>query len=144
MIIDFAPQTAAWARHCRLLLSTLLVCGIAWPTQARSGFVQPLAVKVAEIRSACGSAIISGTRHTMVAGTDHLSLHASGRAADLRGNPRCIYLHLRGWTARGGGYSTDYSAVQHVHVSYGGREAGITFRHGGGHRHHRMAEWSPW
>lgn len=99
-----------------------------------SGLVAPLAAKVAEIRSDCGSRLVSGVRHTRIAGSWRMSLHASGRAADLAGNPACIYRHLKGWTARGGGYSVDYGAVRHVHVSLGGHEAGITFRHGGHRR----------
>src|SRR5215204_5553060 len=86
--------------------------------------VGPLASKVRQIQSACGSVIISSVRRTRVARSRHMSLHASGRAVDLRGNPRCMYAQLRGWTGRGGGYSTDYGSVQHVHVSYGGLEVG--------------------
>lgn len=105
-----------------------------------SGIVGPLAAKVAEIQSACGSRVISGVRHTRIAGTRRLSLHASGKAVDMAGDPRCIYMHLAGWQ---GGYSTDYGRVRHVHISYdpdGGREMGIRFRHGShryAHRHHR-------
>lgn len=95
------------------------------------GLVAPLADKVAQIVSACGAQVISGVRHTRVAGTHALSLHASGQAADLRGNPGCIYAQLRGWP---GGYSTDYARVNHVHISYGGREQGLRFAHGG-HTH---------
>lgn len=119
-------------------------------TPKRSGrldrVVGPLASKVRQIQSACGSVVISSVRHTRVARSRHMSLHASGRAVDLRGNPRCIYAQLRGWTDHGGGYSIDYGSVQHVHISYGGREAGLAFRHQGGrtryasrhqHRHYR-------
>lgn len=66
-----------------------------------------------------------------------MSLHASGNAVDMQGNPTCIYAHLHGWP---GGYSTDYSRVRHVHISYdaaGGREMGLRFAHGGGHKHRR-------
>src|SRR5215203_2916689 len=110
--------------------------------------VGPLASKVRQIQSACGSVVISSERRTRVARSRHMSLHASGRAVDLRGNPRCIYAQLRGWTGHGGGYSTDYGSVQHVHISYGGREAGLAFRHHGGgrtryasrhHHHYRSA-----
>jgi len=94
--------------------------------RAVSGIVAPLAAKVAEIQSACGSKIISAIRHTNVAGTRTRSLHASGQAVDMAGNPSCIYALLRGWA---GGYSTDYSSVNHVHISYGGREHGVRFAH---------------
>ena len=99
-----------------------------------SGLVAPLAAKVAEIEAACGSRVISGVRHTYIAGTRRISLHASGQAADVAGNPGCIYGHLSGWA---GGYSTDYASVAHVHISWGGPEHGIRFVHGGGRHHHR-------
>lgn len=105
------------------------------------GLVPALSAKVGEILSACSSRVVSGVRRTMIAGTRRISLHASGRAADLAGDPSCIYAHLAGWR---GGYSVDYARVRHVHVSWdpeGGREMGLRFRHGGGHirhaRHHR-------
>lgn len=103
--------------------------------RSSSGLVAPLAAKVAEIQSACGSKLISGVRHTYIRGTRRISLHASGKAADMQGNPSCIYQHLSGWP---GGYSTDYGRVRHVHISYdeaGGREWGYRFAHGGGHKH---------
>lgn len=102
-----------------------------------SGIIAQLAAKVAEIADACGSRVISGVRHTYVAGTRRISLHASGKAVDMAGNPACIYAHLVGWA---GGYSTDYARVAHVHISYdpdGGREMGVHFRHGAGRRYAR-------
>lgn len=100
---------------------------------AVSGIVAPLAAKVTEIQSACGSRVISAVRNTFVAGTRTMSLHASGQAVDMSGNPSCIYAMLRGWP---GGYSTDYGRVAHVHISYGGREHGVRFVHGGGRTRH--------
>lgn len=101
------------------------------------GLVAPLASKVAAIVADCGSKLISGVRHTFVAGTHRISLHAFGEAADVSGNPSCIYSMLQGWP---GGYSTDYGRMHHVHISYepGGREWGTRFVHGGGghHRHY--------
>lgn len=102
-------------------------------SKSLDGVVPELAEKVREIVSTCGSEIWSAVRHTRVAGTRIMSLHASGRAVDLHGNPSCIYALLRGWP---GGYSTDYGRVNHVHVSYGGREHGARFAHGGGRRHY--------
>jgi hypothetical protein len=63
-----------------------------------------------------------------VKGTRLISLHASGRAVDISGNPKCIYRALAGWP---GGYSTDYARIRHVHISYapGGREWGARFAH---------------
>jgi hypothetical protein len=106
------------------------------PSLGLGALVAPLATKAAEIAASCGSSVISGLRHTFVAGTRLVSLHASGRAVDMSGNPACIYAHLAGWP---GGFSIDYAAVRHVHISYdadGRREWGARFRHGGG-GHHR-------
>lgn len=113
---------------------------------AVGGIVAPLAAKVAEIQSSCSSRVISGVRHTYVAGTRRISLHASGKAVDMAGSPGCIYAHLAGWA---GGYSVDYGRVRHVHISWdpeGRREWGVHFAHGGhrhrghryAHRHHRQ------
>jgi hypothetical protein len=103
------------------------------------GVIAPLAAKAAEIVSTCGSRVVSAVRHTFIAGTRQISLHASGRAVDMVGNPGCMYALLKGWP---GGYSTDYGRVRHVHISYkpGGREWGTRFVHGTRHaRRHRMA-----
>jgi hypothetical protein len=91
-----------------------------------SGVTPVLASKAREIASACGSSIIS-----TISGRGRKSNHPIGRAVDMRGNPSCIYAHLKGWP---GGYSTDYGKVQHVHISYnpGGQEWGLRFAHGGG------------
>lgn len=100
-----------------------------------SGVTPVLAAKAREIQSACGSRIISSVRHTYVrGGGGALSLHASGRAVDIAGNPACIYAHLQGWS---GGYSIDYHRIRpnHVHISYGGREDGKRFNHYGGRRY---------
>ena len=103
-----------------------------------AGVVIALADKAKEIVQACGSTVISAMRHTKVAGTNIWSCHASGHAVDIQKNPSCIYSHLSGWR---GGYSTDYSRVNHVHVSLGCREDGVRFVHGGGrgkrHAQHR-------
>jgi hypothetical protein len=101
----------------------------ALPARMLAGVVAPLAAKARQIVAACGSKVISGVRHTYVAGTGgRLSLHASGRAVDIKGNPACIMRHLHGWP---GGASTDYAAVNHTHISYapGGPEWGARFRH---------------
>lgn len=107
-----------------------------------TGIVPALAAKVAQIQSSCpGAQVISSVRHTRIRGSGRISLHATGEAVDMRGNPSCVYAQLRDWP---GGYSTDYGRVQHVHISLAanGREAGLRFRHGGGkgHRHHRFAK----
>ena len=112
-----------------------------------------LSGKVAEIISSCGSRLISGYRPgARVAGSGRPSLHSvyPARAADLSGNPACIYSHLHSWS---GGYSIDYGRVRHVHLSYsppgsgylGGHEWHARFAHHGGwhrryaRRHHRYA-----
>lgn len=105
------------------------------------GIVPGLASKVAQIQASCpGANVISTVRHTRIAGTRRLSLHATGEAVDMRGNPSCIYSQLRDWP---GGYSTDYGRARHVHISLSssGREMGLRFAHGGhkSHRHRRVA-----
>jgi len=94
-----------------------------------AGVDATLAAKAREIGASCGSRVVSGVRHTYVASSGRLSLHASGRAVDMTGNPACIYAHLRGWP---GGYSTDYGRVEHVHFSLHGREDGLRFAHRSG------------
>lgn len=94
-----------------------------------AGVVGPLAAKARELQSICGARVISAVRHTYIAGTGgRLSLHASGRAVDMEGNPSCLYAHLRNWP---GGVSVDYSRVRHVHFSYNprGSEWGTRFNH---------------
>jgi hypothetical protein len=93
---------------------------------------EELRAKVVEIVEACGSHVLRTFTHgAVIAGTSHLSEHAFCRAADLAGNPSCIYAHLHGFK---GGYSTDYARMAHVHVSWhpGGWEQGVRFVHGGG------------
>lgn len=104
---------------------------------AAAGLVAPLAAKVAEIQGACRASLISGVRHTRIAGTRTMSLHAQGKAADMAGDAVCIYGRLAGWA---GGYSVDYGRMRHVHISWdpeGGREMGLRFHHGGGRKHAR-------
>lgn len=100
------------------------------------GLVGPLQAKLASIQAACpGTHAISGIRHTRIRGTRVMSLHAQGKAVDVRGPYGCIYGQLKDWS---GGYSTDAGRVAHIHISYddaGGREMGLRFAHGGGRRH---------
>lgn len=98
-----------------------------------------LRAKVVEIIGACGTHVLrTFTPGALIAGTQHLSEHAFCRAADLAGNPMCIYAHLRGFR---GGISTDYGRMRHVHVSWhpGGWEQGVRFVHGGGSPTTRIA-----
>jgi hypothetical protein len=103
------------------------------PSIGMAGVNPVLAAKVASIVGVCGSRVVSTVRHTYVAGTRRISQHANGTAVDITGNPACIYGQLHGWE---GGYSVDYGAVRHVHISIGGREAGTRFVHGGHRRHY--------
>ena len=84
--------------------------------------VQPLKSKIEEIVNACGSKVVStGCRGGVTPN------HREWKAVDVKGNPSCIYARLKGWP---GGYSVDYSAVQHVHISYSRKyEWGVRFRH---------------
>ena len=90
-----------------------------------AGVTPVLAAKAREIVASCGSIVIAG-----IASRPRQSNHPIGRAVDLKGNPGCIYAHLKGWP---GGYSTDYAAARHIHISYnpGGQEWGLRFVHGG-------------
>ena len=100
-----------------------------------NGVTPVLASKARDIVVSCGSVVISA-----ISARRNHSNHPSGRAVDLRGNPGCIYAHLRNWP---GGYSTDYRSVRHVHVSYnpGGQEWGLRFAHHG-HSHHRAIRYA--
>ncbi len=106
------------------------------PGISQGGLVGPLQSKLASIEAACpGTHAISTVRHTRIAGTRVMSLHAQGKAVDARGPYSCIYGQLQGWT---GGYSTDAGRMAHIHISYddaSGREMGLRFAHGGGRRH---------
>lgn len=122
--------------------------GTVEPTQRRArragrasislaGLPAPLVAKVREIEAACGSIVVSAYRPGARIPTGQISNHARHKAADVRGNPRCIYAHLHGWP---GGYSTDYARAPggpHVHISYNpnGMEWGARFVHHGRSRH---------
>jgi hypothetical protein len=100
-----------------------------------AGVTPVLAAKARQIVASCGSSVISA-----VSRRGNRSNHPIGRAVDLRGNPGCIYAQLKGWP---GGYSTDYAASGHVHISYnpGGQEWGLRFAHGGS-RHSRVTRYA--
>ncbi|HEY4774287.1 MAG TPA: hypothetical protein VIH40_05650, partial [Xanthobacteraceae bacterium] len=110
-----------------------------------AGLPAPLVAKVREITNACGSRVVSTWRRGARVWGGSVSNHARWRAADLVGNPRCIYPLLANWP---GGYSTDYHDVRcrtargwvrcpHVHLSWnpGGMEWGKRFAHRGGRKH---------
>lgn len=112
--------------------------------QSLAGFPAPLVAKANEIEHACGSRIISAFRPgARVAGTNRQSNHAIKKAIDMAGAPGCIYAHLHGWP---GGYSTDYSAVRHVHISYNrAKEWHARFVHRGGgtrYAYHRRPHYA--
>lgn len=116
------------------VLAVALLYALPTTTYAVSlnGVHHELRSKVESILSACpGSRVISAIRHTRIAGSRHMSLHASGRAVDMTGNPGCLYTQLKDWP---GGYSTDYARMRHVHISIGGPEQGLRFAHGGGRK----------
>lgn len=93
-----------------------------------AGVVPELASFARRVVSECGSKVISAMRHTRVRGSGQWSLHASGRAVDMAGNPSCIARHLADWR---GGASNDYHRIRpnHFHISWGGREHGKRFAH---------------
>jgi hypothetical protein len=102
-----------------------------------NGVVPELAAFARTIVSACGSKVISAVRNTRVRGSGAVSLHASGRAVDISGNPGCIARHLAGWR---GGASNDYHRIRpnHFHISWGGREHGKRFAHYQGRKARRI------
>jgi hypothetical protein len=95
-----------------------------------NGVVQPLQAKAMQIVTMCKTSVIAGVVRKNIAGTGRRSLHASGRAVDIRAKNRhqseCIYAQLSGWP---GGYSRDWWYLNHVHVSIGGPEQGLRFYH---------------
>lgn len=115
----------------------------AQPPKGRSlvGIVKPLATKVMQLASLCpGTVVISTVRPgARVRGSGRPSLHRSGKAVDIGGNYRCLYVALRGFP---GGVSTDAHRVRHIHMSWDpkGREWGRRFAHWQpGARHRRYA-----
>ena len=104
-----------------------------------TGLVPTLASKVAELTSNCNCRVVSGVRHTNIAGTRIPSLHNYGQAVDIAGDYGCIRSRLAGWP---GGYSVDNVRMRHIHISYApdsGREMGARFVHGGGWGKRRYA-----
>jgi hypothetical protein len=101
------------------------------------GVVPELASFARTVVSDCGSKVISAVRNTRVRGSGAISLHASGRAIDVAGNPSCIARHLAAWR---GGASNDYHRIRpnHFHISWGGREHGKRFAHYQGRKARRI------
>ncbi len=98
-----------------------------------------LAAKAREIVAACGAKVISAYRPgACVRGYGTPSLHSRypAQAIDMTGDTSCIYPRLRGWA---GGYSVDYAAVKHIHISDASdrRERGARFVHYGTRRYAR-------
>ena len=106
-----------------------------------AGIVAPLRAKAQEIVRACGSRVVSAYRPGARIPTGRISNHARHRAVDLRGNPSCIYAHLKGWP---GGYSVDYVRAPggpHVHVSFNrNMEWGARFSHRRTRTYHARAK----
>ena len=66
------------------------------PELSSAALVGPLQSKLASIEAACpGTQAISTVRHTRIAGTRVMSLHAQGKAVDVRGPYGCIYGQLK-------------------------------------------------
>lgn len=85
-----------------------------------------LKAKLSDIQSACPgfkvvSTICGSGKHSWnVRGTNKRSLHCANRAADfVVASYACAYRRLANWR---GGLSGDPMAVNHVHLSVGGRE----------------------
>lgn len=98
-----------------------------------------LAEKAREIIASCGAKVISAYRPgARVRGYGTASLHSRypAEAIDMVGDTSCIYPKLKGWA---GGYSVDYAAVRHIHISLASdrRERGARFTHYGTRRYAR-------
>lgn len=95
----------------------------------------PASIRAALDRAnaACGIKVISTYRPgARIAGTGHVSMHASCRAADFTaGAPACVLRALSGWNGK---LSTDYGRARHYHID-DGRYA--RFAHGGSRRYAR-------
>lgn len=101
------------------------------PLKSLAGFPMPLQKMVATLQSECGARVTSAYRPgARVAGSGRPSLHSVKKAVDMQGNPKCLYATLKK-VRYAGGYSTDYRAVNHLHMSWGGREHGRRFAHYG-------------
>lgn len=116
---------------------------IARGSVSLSGVVPELAHFARSVMADCGSKVISALRNTRVRGSGAVSLHASGRAIDIAGNPSCIARHLAHWR---GGASNDYHRISppHYHVSWGGREQGRRFAHYTGRKAKRVRTARVW
>lgn len=95
----------------------------------------PYQIKAAleKANAVCGITVISAYRPgARIAGTGHVSKHASCRAADFTTkNPPCVLQALADWRGK---LSTDYGRVRHFHIDDGSY---ARFAHGGGRKHAR-------
>lgn len=110
---------------------------VARHVKARSTFntsCLPYQIKAAleKANQACGITVISAHRPgARIAGTGHVSKHATCHAADFTTkNPPCVLLALSDWRGK---LSTDYSRVRHFHIDDGSY---ARFAHGGSRRRH--------
>lgn len=106
------------------------------PTASRSVNTSclPYQIKAAleKANQACGITVISAHRPgARIAGTGHMSMHATCRAADFTTrNPPCVIQALSDWRGK---LSTDYHRVRHFHIDDGSY---ARFAHGGHRRMH--------
>ena len=111
-----------------LTVALILFSTSVYADSSLKSIKQPLKTWTQQTLKQCpGSSVISGVRYTNIKRSRKLSLHASGNAVDIRGNPSCVWNRIKGWK---GGASTDYkNAPLHYHVSWGGSEHGLRFKH---------------
>lgn len=93
----------------------------------------PIKAALEKANQACGITVISAHRPgARIAGTGHVSKHASCHAADFTTpNPPCVLQALADWRGK---LSTDYSRVRHFHIDDGSY---ARFAHGGSRRGRR-------
>ena len=110
-----------------VVVLSALPCTANAASKSLKGLPGPLVAKVQELIEHCGMRINNTYRPGSRKPNGRLSEHHYGRAADLEGgNIRCAYDRLKRYA---GGYSTDYRAVKHIHISWGGKEHGLRFAH---------------
>lgn len=133
MLAGLSRARAGYADHALLSDPVISLAIARHQAASASTACLPASIKAALARAhaACGIRVISTLRPgARIAGTNHISMHASCRAADFTSaNYACVYRVLAGWPGK---LSIDAARMRHVHID-DGRYA--RFVHGGHHRY---------
>jgi hypothetical protein len=127
-LIERTPFSQAFTRHLSASANTSCL---------------PASIKaaLATANAACGIRVISTFRPgAHIAGTNHVSMHASCRAADFTTRDyHCAYRALAAWSGK---LSVDAWRVHHIHIDdgrYARFEHGRSRRYAKRHQHRRYA-----